>query len=107
MGSAITGIGSFWSSPVARLIVLENLVIFTFSGRISLNDYNAKYLYTFGFLPSGYAPSGGAPLFGKITDGNYSYVGGVSGVVQTNGEIKFSCETHTGEYVTMFSAWYI
>lgn len=101
----VTGIGSFWTGTSTRLIVLGNVVVFSFRGFIPLADYAQNNLYILCTIPSGLRPNEPAPLFGRMTNGTYAYKGGVAGAVNTDGTVKFSCETHTDNYMGVFAIW--
>lgn len=101
----VTGIGSFWTGASTRLIVLGNVVVFSFRGFMPLSNYAQNQLYTLCTIPSGLRPNASAPLFGRMTDGTYNYKGGVAGTVNADGAVKFSCETHTDSYMGVLAIW--
>lgn len=106
-GSSLADIGSFWQSSSAKLIVCGNVATLTFRAFMELSDYAENRMYTLCRVPEGYRPKVDSPLFGRITDGAYTYKGGIAGSVSVDGWVHFNCETHTANYFAMTATWVI
>lgn len=106
-GSSLADIGSFWESTSAKLIVRGNVATLTFRAFMKLSDYAENTMYTLCRIPAGYRPKVDSPLFGRITDGTYTYKGGIAGSVNADGWVRFNCETHIANYFAMTATWMI
>jgi len=101
----VTGIGNFWANTYVSLCKHGSRVFFIFRGFINLSDYAANTLYTLCTVPTSVRPSTTIPSQGRITDANYNYKGGVVVVVNDNGTIQFTIETHTANYFAITANW--